>query len=198
MVAKAILIRVRPVQFTSSDALTKFNCLEHGAIAVGPSADVVYLARARLLIELVERANEIRAVNIVARLFAFVAEDGIRRAGCGTSLDTRGTRATACQNDWAPTNSRRGSRPYAFRNSGHIPALTHRRPASILQTGCANSDRPAYLRGCPVRTGAPSRFPTALPIQSTAGGWACRRTLCLSSKTKTRLRERNGAWPPAD
>src|SRR5439155_23052953 len=130
MVAKAILIRVRPVQFTSSDALTKFNCLEHGAIAVGPSADVVYLARARLLIELVERANEIRAVNIVARLFAFVAEDGIRRAGCGTSLDTRGTRATACQNDWAPTNSRRGSRPYAFRNSMHVPALTNRPPTS--------------------------------------------------------------------
>ena len=45
------------------------------------AAHVVDFAGARIFEEFVESADEIRAVNVVANLFALVPEDFVRRAG---------------------------------------------------------------------------------------------------------------------
>ena len=45
------------------------------------SADVVYFADARRPKELIKGTNEVRAVNVVANLLSFVAENRIRHSG---------------------------------------------------------------------------------------------------------------------
>ena len=72
---------VSPIQRFSSQFLANRDRLQYRAIAVARAADVVDFAAARILQNLVKRANQVSTVDTVAHLFAFVSEDSVRLAG---------------------------------------------------------------------------------------------------------------------
>src|SRR5882762_4263860 len=83
VIALARLLRVDPVDFTASQRFNPRNCFEHRDAVAAPSAEVVDLAGPRIARKLLERADHIEAVNIVAHLLALIAEDrvGMPRQG---------------------------------------------------------------------------------------------------------------------
>lgn len=84
MIASSILLCVGMVKLFPGDLFAYGDRFQHGAIAETSTADVVHLTASRCLEELVESANQVGAVDIVANLFALVAEDGVGSAGHGT------------------------------------------------------------------------------------------------------------------
>src|SRR2546423_9532759 len=84
VIADSILVFVFPVQFAAADFFTEIDRFQDRAIGVPPSADVVNFAGARRANEFGKRFHQIKAVNIIAHLFAFVSEYTIWPAGHGT------------------------------------------------------------------------------------------------------------------
>ena len=74
MIAFARSLDVFRIQFFARNLLAHFNGFEHGAIAQAAAAHVVNLSAARSAIELVESLNQIGTMNVVAHLFALIAE----------------------------------------------------------------------------------------------------------------------------
>src|SRR6266404_6703793 len=77
LIADPVLFFVLPFQFSAADLLAKIDRFQHRTIAMPAAADVVNLARSRRANEFSERFHEIETVNVVAHLFAFVAEHAI-------------------------------------------------------------------------------------------------------------------------
>src|SRR5947199_9044193 len=74
VIADAIRLDVFGVHAPAGDLLAQEDGLQHRAVAETRAAHVVDLARPRILIEVIEGVDEIEAVNVVAHLFAVVAE----------------------------------------------------------------------------------------------------------------------------
>src|SRR5690242_10134726 len=85
MVAHPRLVAQLPVQLTAGDLLAELDRLEHRAVALASTADVVDGRGARSPAELVERVHQIGAVDVVPHLLSAVAEDGVRLAGHGAA-----------------------------------------------------------------------------------------------------------------
>ena len=83
VVADAVVIGVTGVHFASGDFFAQHDCLLHGTVAETAAAHVVGFAAAGGLVEMPERVNQVCRMNVVAHLFAFVAENAVFLAGDG-------------------------------------------------------------------------------------------------------------------
>src|SRR5258706_553975 len=81
MIATTILVDIPGMKGLTGNLFAKRDCFHHGAVAIPPAADVVDLAGAGFLEELMEGADEIGAVDVVANLLFLVPEDGIGGLG---------------------------------------------------------------------------------------------------------------------
>src|ERR1700737_5288018 len=77
MIALSRLFGVGPVDFPASEGFDSRNCLQHRNTVAPASAEVVDFARLRIPRKLLKRAHHIKAMNVVADLFAFIAIYGI-------------------------------------------------------------------------------------------------------------------------
>src|SRR5690606_4441478 len=74
VVPDAVAVAVAPVELLARDRFAQLDRLEHGTATVAAAADVVDLPHARGQIEVMERADQVVGVNVVAHLLALVAE----------------------------------------------------------------------------------------------------------------------------
>ncbi len=89
VIAFAIFVDVRPVEFFSGQLLDFGNSFEHGDAVFAATSHVVDLAGTGVGGEGLDGANDVVAVNIVANLFSFVAKDGIFESGYGGFHEVR-------------------------------------------------------------------------------------------------------------
>src|SRR5215211_4077932 len=80
VIADAIRLPVCPLEFLACDLLAQPNRLDHRGVAEAPTSDVVDLRDPGRLKELVERPDEILAVDGIPHLLALVAKDLVRAA----------------------------------------------------------------------------------------------------------------------
>jgi hypothetical protein len=80
VIARAVLVRVRPVHLSPGELAAEGDRFEDRAVAEPATTDVVNLSHARLREELTERGNQIRTVDVVADLLSLVAVNGVRRS----------------------------------------------------------------------------------------------------------------------
>lgn len=73
MVSPPRLVDVRPIKTAPSQPLYGIDCFQHRNVAVSSAAEVVHLATAGRGNEGVEGADNIRTMDLVANLLAFVA-----------------------------------------------------------------------------------------------------------------------------
>src|SRR5665213_2425973 len=83
VVADAVVLDVSPRKFFAANFFAERNRLEHRAVRMAAAAHVINFAGARRFCELPERLDKVVAVDVVAHLFAFVAEHAIRPARGG-------------------------------------------------------------------------------------------------------------------
>src|SRR5437660_2597152 len=84
VIADAVGLLIMPGEFAATDFFTQRNRFQHRAIAKASTAHVVNFRDARLIDEGSKRFHQIEAVNVIAHLFAFVAEDAIGPADDAT------------------------------------------------------------------------------------------------------------------
>src|SRR5215470_7806905 len=80
VVALASLFDVTPVQFLPGELLAAIDGFHHRYAVFAPTAHVVNLARPRIGGELLDGANHVVTMDVVANLFALVPKNGIFRA----------------------------------------------------------------------------------------------------------------------
>ena len=73
VVANSIVFGIRPSKVFAGDFLADFDRFQHGTMAKPPTTDIVNFAATGIAIEVVKRRNQIEAMNVVANLFALVA-----------------------------------------------------------------------------------------------------------------------------
>ena len=81
VVAFTIFSAVFPVHFATGDLLRHRDSFEHGTIRKTAATNVVDHSRSGRLEKPVERSHQVRAVHVVANLFAFIAKNGIAGPG---------------------------------------------------------------------------------------------------------------------
>src|SRR5881275_74675 len=77
VIADAVSLLIMPGEFAAADFFTQRNRFQHRTIAKAPTAYVVNFRDARLIDEGRKCFHQIEAMNVIAYLFAFVAEDAI-------------------------------------------------------------------------------------------------------------------------
>ena len=75
VIALAVFVHVMPIEFAAGELLDARDGFEHGDAVLAAAAHVVDLAGAGIDGEFLDGADNIVAVNVVAHLLAFVAED---------------------------------------------------------------------------------------------------------------------------
>src|SRR6266705_6897227 len=83
MVSRPSLWRNRVSHLSSRDHLDEFNGFKYGTVAVPGPTNVVDLATARIPEKMPEGVDQVKRVNVVPHLFAFMPVDGIGRTGHG-------------------------------------------------------------------------------------------------------------------
>src|SRR5262245_55377754 len=73
-------IGILPLEFPADALLTTGDRFEHGTVALPAAAKVVDLPRPRISVHVIDGADDVGAVNVVAHLFGAVAMDGVGRA----------------------------------------------------------------------------------------------------------------------
>ena len=81
MVTFTILRAIFPVHLAARDLLSHRDSFEHGTIRKAAATNVVDHSRSGRLEKPVERSHQVRAVHVVANLFAFIAKNGIAGPG---------------------------------------------------------------------------------------------------------------------
>src|SRR3989339_1248573 len=85
VIANPISVLVGDIHLSGANLLAKLNRFDHGTIAMATASCVIDFARPWLASKMPEHAHEIEGMDIVAHLFALVAEYPILLAGKGTS-----------------------------------------------------------------------------------------------------------------
>jgi len=80
VVADAVLLDIVPVEFLARELFGAFDGFDHGDTVSAAATHVVDLPGAGTSGKLFDSANYVVAVNVVADLFSFVAEDGVAPA----------------------------------------------------------------------------------------------------------------------
>src|SRR5438067_124213 len=89
VVADSVFLLVTPLQSSAADFLAQFDGFQDGAVAVPASADVVDFTNPRRADEFHKRFHQIKAVNVIPHLFAFVSEYTIRAVAYRTDHEVR-------------------------------------------------------------------------------------------------------------
>lgn len=89
VIAHAIAILVGSCERLARDRFADLNCLQHGTVAKATAANVVYLARTGIAIELIERLNQVVRVNVVTHLLALISKHRVGQFGHGALHQVR-------------------------------------------------------------------------------------------------------------
>ena len=81
VVADAVLVHIVPVELFAGKLLDFGDGFEDGDAILAAAAEVIDFTRAGIVREFLDGADDVTAMDIVADLFGFVAEDGVGAAG---------------------------------------------------------------------------------------------------------------------
>src|ERR1700677_3575808 len=81
VVTRTVIFFVSVVQLSARNLFADLDRFQHRSVAETAAANVVNLATARLLEELMEAIDQVSAVNVVAHLLTLVSEHSVRTPG---------------------------------------------------------------------------------------------------------------------
>src|SRR5205814_8989036 len=89
VIANSIFLLVFPRHFSAADLFAQADCLEDRAVGMAGAADVVNFTRLRRFDKCRKRLDQVKAMNVVAHLLAFVSENAIRPSTHGADHKIR-------------------------------------------------------------------------------------------------------------
>src|SRR5438046_3578985 len=80
MIAHTVLVAVDDLRLFTGDRFNLFDCFQYRNVRVPRTAEVVNLAWPRVPVKIVECVNDVGRMDIVAHLFALIAQNRVRNS----------------------------------------------------------------------------------------------------------------------
>ena len=89
VIADTVCFFVLPFQFPAANLFAELDCFQHRTVALPAAPNIVNLAYPRSANEFLEGLDQIKTVNVVTHLFAFVSQHAIRTTSNGADHQVR-------------------------------------------------------------------------------------------------------------